>query len=42
MKCELDKDSDSEVDVDGDCDLSDLFLEVSRKEIFKLKCLEMV
>lgn len=41
-KCELDKDSDSEVDVDGDCDLSDLFLEVSRKEIFKLKCLEMV
>lgn len=42
VKCELDKDSDSEVDVDGDCDLSDLFLEVSRKEIFKLKCLEMV
>lgn len=41
-KCELDKDSDSEVDVDGDCDLSDLFLEVLRKEIFKLKCLEMV
>lgn len=41
-KCELDKDLDSEVDVDGDCDLSDLFLEVSRKEIFKLKCLEMV
>lgn len=42
MKCELDKDLDSEVDVDGDCDLSDLFLEVLRKEIFKLKCLEMV
>lgn len=41
-KYELDKDLDSEVDVDGDCDLSDLFLEVSRKEIFKLKCLEMV
>lgn len=41
-KYELDKDLDSEVDVDGDCDLLDLFLEVSRKEIFKLKCLEMV